>query len=229
MNAPAKKEKQEGVLDASTRSSFGKGAARALRREGKTPAIIYTNDGNPINIALQTRELSREYMRGRFRSRVIDINLDGKTMQALPKDLQFDPVSDAIEHVDLIKVEKDSILRVQVPVVFKGMEKCVGIKRGGVLNVVRHEVELLCAPKSIPKSIEINIQKVDIGESIHIEDINLPNDVKPSIDRNFTIATIAGRRKEEPTAAEAAAAGEAGAEEGAAASEEDKPKEEAKK
>lgn len=227
MNAPVKKEKQLGILDATTRDKFGKGATRALRREGKTPAIIYTNDGTPMNIALSTRELSREYMRGRFRSRVIDITLDGKTMQALPKDLQFDPVSDAIEHLDLIKVEKDSILRVQVPVVFRGIEKCVGIKRGGVLNIVRHEVELLCSPTSIPEKIEINIQKTDIGESIHIEDINLPADVKPSIDRNFTIATIAGRRKDEETTTattEEGAAAEEGASEG-----DDKAKEEAKK
>jgi large subunit ribosomal protein L25 len=129
-------------------------------------------------------------------------------VQALPKDLQFNPVTDMIEHVDFIKVEKGVNLRVKVPVKISGQERSIGIKRGGVLNIVRHEIEFWCEFDSIPTHIEINIQSLDIARSLHINDIELPKGVTPTIKRNFTIATIAGRGKadEEPAATAAAPA-----------------------
>jgi len=209
------------TLNASLRDRAGKGSARALRREGKVPGIVYSHGKEAMSIALSAKEVVLEYQRGRFRSRLIDIKLDGKTVQALPKDLQFHPVSDQIEHVDFIKVEAGVPVRVQVPVKFLGTDKSVGIKRGGVLNIVRHEIEFTCAPEAIPTHIEVNVQDMDIGDSLHINDIKLPSGVMPVIKRNFTVATVAGRKAEEevaPTAAAAtAAAGAAAPAAGAAA------------
>ena len=238
MNAPAPKEKkQTGILEASSRDGSGKGVARALRREGKIPGVLYGKGQTPVSIALSLKEVAMEYARGRFRSRLIDIRLDNKTVKALPKDLQFNPVTDVIEHVDFIKIEPGSILRVMVPVHFIGQDKSVGIKRGGVLNIVRHEIEFSCAPEAIPTHIEINVQTLDIGSSVHVNDLTLPKDVTPVIKRNFTIATIAGRRSEEEeakpaadaTAAAAPAAGAAAAPAAAAGAKKDEPKKDEKK
>ncbi len=207
MPAPEKKvPKETGILEANTREGAGKGVARALRREGKIPGILYGKGQTPISIALSLKEVTMEFQRGRFRSRLIDIKLDGKKVQALPKDLQFHPVTDVIEHVDFIKVEAGMSLRVMVPVKFFGQDKSVGLKRGGVLNIVRHEIEFLCAPDAIPTHFDINVQALDIGSSVHIKDLELPKGVTPVIKRNFTIATIAGRREEEEKAVEATAA-----------------------
>ncbi len=217
----AKKTKDLSTLVASSRDAHGKGSSRALRREGKIPAILYGKGQQPISIALYLKEVTMAYTAGRFRSKLISIKIDEKTtVKALPKDLQFNPVTDVIEHVDFIKVEAGIQLRVMVPVKFSGQDKAMGLKRGGVLNIVRHEIEFFCAPDSIPTHIEINIQALDIGASIHIKDIELPKGVTPSIKRNFTIATIAGRRKEEEEAKPAegaAAAAPAAAKAGAAA------------
>lgn len=227
------KTKTAGKLSAEIRERAGKGAARSLRREGKVPGILYGKGQTPTAIALKLNEVALEYARGRFRSRLIDIAIDGgKTVRALPKDVQFHPVSDQIEHVDFIKVEAGMQLHVMVPVHFAGQEKSVGLKRGGVLNIVRHEIEFICAPEAIPTHIDINIQALDIGDSVHIQDVALPKDVTPAIKRNFTIATIAGRRAEEeeaPKPAEAAAATPAAGAAAPAADAAGAKKEEAKK
>ncbi len=202
------------TLNANVREGQGKGVARALRREGKIPAVIYSKGQAPMSIALGLKDVTLEYTRGRFRSRLIDIKLDGnKIVKALPKDLQFHPVSDVIEHVDFIRVEPGVALRVMVPVKFAGQEKSIGLKRGGVLNIVRHEIEFACSPEAIPTHIEINIQDLDIGGNVHIKNVDLPKGVVPVIKRNFTIATIAGRRaeEEEKPATAAAATGDAAA------------------
>jgi large subunit ribosomal protein L25 len=203
------------TLTATTRDRAGKGSARSLRREGKVPGIIYGKGSAPMSIALSMKEVVLEYQKGRFRSRLVDISIDGKTVQTLPKDLQFHPVSDLIEHVDFIKVEKGVLLTVQIPVRFIGQDKSPGLKRGGVLNIVRHEIDFTCAPESIPTHIEVNVSEMDIGDSTHINDIKLPSGVEPVIKRNFTVATVAGRKAEEevvtPTAADAAAAAAAAA------------------
>ena len=220
------------ILNATLRESAGKGSSRALRREGKCPAIVYNNKNEPLSIALVAKEVQLEYQRGRFRSSLVDLKIDGKTVQALPKDMQFHPVTDAIEHVDFLRIEPGVEIRVQVPVKFKGQEKAVGLKRGGVLNIVRHEIEFSCKPDSIPTHIEINVQQLDIGDSVHVEDITLPAGITPTIKRNFTIATIAGRSAKEddvtkPVTADAAAAAPAAGE--AAAPAADAKKEEPKK
>ncbi len=190
--ATAKTAKKTG-LTAFARDKAGKGAARSLRREGKVPAIVYSHGSKPLSIALKDNELRQEYLRGRFRSRLIDITLDGKIIKALPKEVQFHPVSDQIEHVDFIKIEAGVAIRVQIPVKFVGQEKSAGIKRGGVLNIVRHEIEFICDPASIPVHIEVNVEAMDIGNSIHINDITLPKGIESVLKRNFTVATVAGR------------------------------------
>lgn len=215
-------KKTAAVLTASVRNDHGKGVARALRREGKIPGVLYGKGQTPVSISLSLKEVALEYARGRFRSRLLEIKLDNnQTVKALPKDLQFHPVTDVIEHVDFIKVEPGMSLRVMVPVKFSGQEKSVGLKRGGVLNIVRHEIEFHCAPEAIPTHIEVNVQALDIGSSVHINDLTLPKDVVPVIKRNFTVATVAGRRAEEeevkPAADATAAAGAAAPAAGAAA------------
>ncbi len=197
------------TLSAEPREKSGKGVARGLRREGKVPAVLYGKGHEPMSLALSENEVTLQYRKGRFRSRIVNLDLNGQTIKALPHDVQFHPVTDVIEHVDFIKVDAGTTIRVMVPVKFRNNEKSVGLKRGGVLNVVRHEVELNCRPESIPASIEINVQEMDIGDSVHINSVQLPEGVTPVIKRNFTIATIAGRSAkadEEPTGAPAAAA-----------------------
>lgn len=204
-------------LDVEKREGKGKGSARALRREGKTPAIIYGGKGEEEKIAIETRALNIELNKGSFNSKLIELKVGDKTINALSRDIQFHPVTDQPEHADFLRVEKDSKINVWVKVEFKGRERCPGIKRGGILNVVRHEIEFYCTPTTIPESIMSNISELHIGDSVHIEDIELPEGVNPVIsDRNFTIATIAGRAKEEEVIAAPAAEGEEGAtEEGA--------------
>ncbi|MGE0754129.1 MAG: 50S ribosomal protein L25/general stress protein Ctc, partial [Alphaproteobacteria bacterium] len=180
-----------------------------------------------VAVADGNNDLQLEYQRGRFHSRIVELTLDGKTIKTLPQDMQFHPVSDQIEHVDFLRVEDGMQLRVYVPVVFHGVEKSVGVKRGGVLNVVRREIEFTCTVSSIPTHIDVNISELDIGQSLHINDITLPEGVKPTIKRNFTVATVAGRGKSmedpvETTAAATPAEGAAPAEGTAAAAGEKK-------
>lgn len=195
------------VLAATSREGQGKGASRALRRTGQVPAIVYGHNQQPTKIALPLKEITLEFRKGSFFNKIIDISLDGKQFHALPRDVQMHPVTDVIEHADFQRVEKDSLIHVFVPVKVLNADKSVGLKRGGVLNLVRHEVELLCTPETIPSAIEVDVLSVDIGHSIHISDIKLPGDVKTAIKgRNFTVVTIAGRSKDEEERPGAAAA-----------------------
>lgn len=202
------------VLPAALRDQSGKGISRSLRREGKIPGVLYGKGQEGTRISLPLKEVAIEYSKGRFKSRLVELKFADKVVKALPKDLQFNPVTDMIEHVDFIKVEAGVPISVKIPVKISGQERSIGLKRGGVFNIVRHEIEFLCDPDSIPPHIEISIQAVDIGHSVHINDIELPKGITPAIKRNFTIVTIAGRGKAEeeaPTAAAAVAAAPAAA------------------
>lgn len=206
------------VFEATAREGQGKGAARAMRRTGNVPAIVYGHNQQPVKISLPLKELTLQYRKGAFFNKIVDIKLDGKQFHALPRDVQMHPVTDVIEHADFQRVEKDSIIHVFVPVKVLNTEKSIGLKRGGVLNIVRHEIELVCKPDAIPPAIEVDVLNVDIGHSVHINSITLPEGTATAIKgRNFTIVTVAGRSKEEeevrPTAAaaEGAAAPAAGA------------------
>lgn len=192
---------------AESRERTGKGGARALRRDGKVPAIVYAKGEQPINLAVSEKELTLAYHKGSFFSKIVSIEASGKTFQALPKDLQLHPVTDRIEHVDFLKVDDNSEILVLVPVRFINQDRCIGLKRGGVLNIVRHELELVCKPGNIPQSITIDIAESNIGDSIHISHVPLPEGVKSAITgRDFTIATIAGRSSKDDSETAAPAA-----------------------
>lgn len=179
-------------LKASVRERVGKGAARAVRREGKVPAVIYGDNKAPVTISLDFNEILKELNSGHFLSTVYDIEVDGNTSQVLARDCQVDPLKDLPVHVDFLRVGKGTVVSVQVPVNFINEEEAPGLKEGGVLNVVRHELELTCSPAKIPDEIEIDLSGLTIGDSIHISSVTLPEGVTSTItDRDFTIATIA--------------------------------------
>jgi large subunit ribosomal protein L25 len=201
-------------IKAKARPRAGKGAARQARREGNVPAVIYGDGKPPETIALDYYDLLRQLIKGHFTSTVFDVSVEGKKTRVLPRDLQFEPVNDKPIHVDFLRIGKDGIIRVAVPVRFINQGLSPGLKRGGVLNIVRHEVEVYTPYDRIPLFFEVNLEGLDIGRSIHISAVKLPDGVKPVIqDRDFTVATIAGAKKEEEEtpAAAAAAAGAEGA------------------
>ncbi|MAN62402.1 MAG: 50S ribosomal protein L25/general stress protein Ctc [Parvibaculum sp.] len=179
-------------LTAQARDRAGKGVARALRREGRVPAVVYGDKKSPDLISLSHNEVTKLWNRGTFMSSLLDLEVDGKTQRVIPRDVQLDPVKDFVTHVDFLRLGKGATIAVEVPVNFVNDEESPGIKRGGILNIVRHEVELNCPAESIPESIEVDLTGTDIGDSIHISAITLPDGVTPAItDRDFTVATIA--------------------------------------
>lgn len=192
------------TLDAQVREKTGRGEARALRRAGRVPAVLYSKKVQPVSLSIAENELLKEYYKGAFTSKLIELKTGKESFHALARDIQTHPVSDKIEHLDLLAVEKDSKIEVEVPVRVLNAERSIGLKRGGALNVVRHTVGLICSPDNIPTKIEVDILKAHIGDSIHISQISLPEGVTPAIqDRDFTVVTIAGRIKAEDKAADA--------------------------
>ncbi len=180
------------VLKVVKRESAGKGAARAVRREGLVPGVIYGDKKAPISIAISPRDLNKEIHKAGLWVRQFDLDLDGKKVHAMCHAIQFHPVTDVPLHVDFLRISKNSEVTVEVPVKFLNEEKCPGIKRGGVLNIVRRELELVCKASAIPEEIDIDLLKAEIGDSIKISSVKLPAGVVPTIkDRDFTIATIA--------------------------------------
>jgi large subunit ribosomal protein L25 len=199
-------------LKAEAREQVGKGSARAVRREGKVPAVIYGDKQPPLAIALSYKDIYYKIHGGGFFTTVASIDVGGKKIQVLPKDYQLDPVSDNPVHVDFLRVGKDTEVNVEVPVHFINEDKSPGIKRGGTLNIVRHEIEFHCPVNAIPEFIEVDLEGTEIGDSIHISAIKLPEGVRPSIqERDFTIATIAGHGGAQETDEEAAPAAPAAA------------------
>ncbi|PZO82175.1 MAG: 50S ribosomal protein L25 [Mesorhizobium amorphae] len=191
-------------LKAEARDRVGKGSARAIRRDGKVPAVIYGEKQAPVSITLPYKEIFYKIHGGGFMTTVATIDVGGQKIRVLPKDYQLDPVSDKPMHVDFLRIGRNSEVKVNVPVHFINEEDSPGIKRGGVLNIVRHDVELQCPADAIPEAITFDLAGLEIGDSIHISAITLPKGVTPVIsDRDFTVATIASS-----SAARAEAAGE---------------------
>ena len=179
------------TLAAETRGQVGKGASRSLRREGRVPAVIYGNKQDPASIHIEEKALMRALMTGHFMNSVVMIEIDGKPVRTLPKDVAFDAVSDRPVHADFLRISEHATVHVNVPVHFTDEELSKGIKRGGVLNVVRHELELICDAADIPDEIKISLKGTDVGDSIHISQVKLPKGVTSAIDdRDFTIATL---------------------------------------
>lgn len=179
------------TLEAQARDRGGKGASRAVRREGRVPAVIYGNKEAAISIHVEEKRLVRLLETGHFMNTVVEVSVDGKAYRTLPRDVQFHPVNDRPLHVDFLRVAADTLIAVNVPVRFINEEASPGLKRGGVLNVVRHEVEVKCPADAIPDDIVVDVTGFDVGESIHISIVKLPAKVSTVIDRDFTIATIA--------------------------------------
>jgi large subunit ribosomal protein L25 len=202
-------------LKAQARTGVGKGAARALRRQGLVPAVIYGDKKDPLPIAINYNDANRRIYAGGFLSHIITLDVDGEKHRVIPRDYQLDPVKDFPIHVDFLRVGAGTRLHVEVHVHFINEEAAPGLKRGGVLNIVRHTIELSCPPDSIPEEIVVDLTGREIGDSIHISHVTLPEGVTPVVhERDFTIATLvapSGLRSEEAEAAPAAE-GEAAAE-----------------
>jgi large subunit ribosomal protein L25 len=224
-------------LKAWPRARTGRGGAREVRRADRIPGILYGDTEAPQPIALDYRAISQQLHTGHFQSTIFTLDVDGKKLRVIPREVQLDPVRDFPIHVDFMLVGKDALVTVAVPVRFLNEGASPGLKRGGVLNVVRHEIEVRCPADAIPDHFEFDLTGLEIGDSLHISVISLPDRVRPTItERDFTVATIVGRAAEEPGAPTAAA--ELGAAEAAAAapaegaeekSAEKKPAEEKKK
>ena len=201
-------------LAASVRERAGKGASRAVRLTGRVPAVIYGNKSSPTTIHVPEKELTRLLHTGHFMNSVVELELDGVIERTLPRDVQFNPVSDRPIHVDFLRLAAGATIEVAVPVHFVDEDKSPGMKRGGTLNVVRHEIELSCPADAIPDQIDISLAGLDIGDSVHISAIKLPDGVTSVItDRDFTIVSLvapsalqsADAAADEATAAAAAA------------------------
>ncbi|MGO4198467.1 50S ribosomal protein L25/general stress protein Ctc [Rhizobium sp. YAF28] len=178
-------------LKAEARERVGKGSARELRRNGFIPAVIYGDKQAPVSIAINTNEVTKRIHAGGFMTTVATIDVDGKKYKVLPKDYQLDPVRDFTMHVDFLRVSGNTQVTVEIPVHFVNEDKSPGLKVGGVLNIVRHEVEVHCPADAIPEFFTVDLSGHKIGDSIHISEVTLPKGVTPVItDRDFTIATI---------------------------------------
>ena len=179
------------TLSAETRNGAGKGASRELRRQNRVPAVIYGNKQEPELIHVEEKALIKLLMTGHFSNSVVEIELGGKKQITIPKDVAFHPVSDRPLHVDFLRIVKGAKVDVEVPVMFVNEGASPGLKRGGVLNIVRHELELICENDKIPDDIQIDVSGFDIGDSIHISNVKLPTGSESKItDRDFTSATI---------------------------------------
>ncbi|MHC5307873.1 50S ribosomal protein L25/general stress protein Ctc [Bartonella sp. LJL80] len=202
------------TLKAEARERVGKGSSRELRRNGLIPAVIYGDKQSPIAIAVPYKEVYYKIHGGGFRTTVATIEVGNEKIQVLPKDYQLDPVRDFPMHVDFLRVSAKSVVHVNIPVHFLNEEAAPGIKRGGVLNIVRHEVEFTAPANAIPDAIEVDLTGYEVGDSIHISAVKLPKGVTPVIqDRDFTIATVAApaalRSEDEEATAEGSAEAEA--------------------
>ena len=180
------------LLEAEARNRAGKGAARAVRREGRVPAVIYGDKKDPQLISLNYRDTWKHVQTGRFLATLVDVSVDGESVRAIPRDVQFDPVRDFLMHIDFLRLGKGARIAVSVQCNFINEEESPGIKRGGVLNVVRYEIEVYCPADAIPEEFTVDLTGLDIGDGVHISAIDLPEGIEPTIsDRDFTVCTIA--------------------------------------
>jgi large subunit ribosomal protein L25 len=209
------------TLPAEARDRAGKGASRALRREGRVPAVVYGEKKEPLSIHVEEKQLTRMLHTGHFMNSVVMIDFEGKPQRTLPKAVDFHPVTSRPIHVDFLRIGEHTKVTVGVPVRFDNEEGSPGLKRGGVLNVVQHELELVCDAAHIPNEIHIDLTGLEIGDTVHISQVTLPEGVTPHNDEeDFTVATIvapsAMKAEEEEEAAAATEEGElAEGEEGA--------------
>ncbi|WP_420382618.1 50S ribosomal protein L25/general stress protein Ctc [Novosphingobium sp.] len=194
-------------LSAEAREQVGKGASRVLRRAGRTPAVVYGDKQTPVSIHLEEKALRKALSTGHFLNSIVELTIDGGTViRTLPKDVAFHPVSDRPVHVDFLRVSATHAVHVKVPVVFINEDAAPGIKKGGVLNIVAHELELVSIPEAIPNDITVDLTGLEIGDSIHLADLTLPEGVKViTHEADATIATIVLPSEPEPVEGDEAA------------------------
>jgi len=204
------------TLPAEARDRAGKGASRALRREGRVPAVVYGEKKEPLSIHVEEKLLSKMLSTGHFMNSVVMIDLSGKPHRTLPKAIDFHPVTSRPVHVDFLRIGEHTKVTVAVPVRFDNEEASPGLKRGGVLNVVQHELQIVCDAAHIPEEIHIALDGLEIGDSIHISEVKLPNGVNAANqDEDFTVATIVAPSAMKAEEEVAAPAGEVATVEGA--------------
>ncbi|MBL8543456.1 MAG: 50S ribosomal protein L25/general stress protein Ctc [Hyphomonadaceae bacterium] len=193
------------VLNVEKRERTGTGGARATRNSGLIPGVLYGGPRGAVPIEVAKADVLQALRSGKFLSHMIELNHQGERQPVIPRDIQFHPVTDQPIHIDLYRVEENSEIDIDVVVHFKNHEASPGLKRGGALNIVRHTVKLRCKANKIPEEIVVDLTGKDIGDSIHISSVSLPDGARPVIrDRDFTIATVAGRKAEAEPAAAAA-------------------------
>lgn len=206
------------VLNVEKRDRVGTGGARATRKAGLIPGVLYGGPRGAVAIEIKAKDVETALRSGKFVSRMVELNHQGEKQPVIPRAIQFHPVTEEPIHIDLYRIEENSEIAVDVVVRFKNHADSPGLKRGGVLNIVRHTIKLKCKANKIPEAIEVDLAGAEIGDSIHISQIPLPEGARPVIrDRDFTVATIAGRKaetEETTTTAAAPAEGEEAAAEG---------------
>ncbi|MGV1014499.1 MAG: 50S ribosomal protein L25/general stress protein Ctc, partial [Methyloceanibacter sp.] len=186
-------------LKARARQRTGKGGARAIRREGHVPGTVYGDKQEPQSIAVDYGVITQQIHTGHFQSTIYMLDIEGTKIRVIPRGVQLDPVRDFPIHVDFLRLAKDALVTVDVPVRFLNEAASPGLKRGGVLNIVRHDIPVRCPADAIPDHFEVDLTGLEIGDSVHISAIVLPEGVRPTItERDFTVATIVGRAAEEP-------------------------------
>jgi large subunit ribosomal protein L25 len=196
-------------LKATARPSVGKGAARAERRAGRVPGVIYGNNQPPLPISIEDRELRQRIQAGRFLTTLLDIDLEGKKHRVIPRDFHLDPVRDFPIHVDFMRLGEGATIRISVPLHVERADASPGVKRGGTVNIVTHTIDLECAVENIPQYLEADVGGLEIGHSLHLSDIKLPDGVKALTREDATLVTIvppSGYAEEQRAAAAAAAA-----------------------
>lgn len=192
-------------IEASARAQVGKGAARAVRRQGKTPAVIYGGGAAPEAIALDANKTRQLIFGGHFLTTIFEISVAGKKQRVIPRDYQLDPVKDFPIHVDFLRVAKGQTVTVQVPVHVVGQEQSPGVKSGGLVQIVEHSLEVTVEPDAIPESIDVSVAGLNVGDSIHADAIKLPAGAKLSVGADATIVSITPPTVEAEPAADAAA------------------------
>jgi len=183
------------ALSAAKRERAGKGVARTLRREAKIPGVIYGDHKEAVSISLPVKDITLEYHKGHMFTNLCDLEVDGQKQLVLVRDIQLDPVTDRILHADFLRVSPKTTITVHVPVHFTNEDICPGLKEGGTLNIVRHDLEMICLATNIPESIEVDLTAFKIGDSVKLSDAKLPSGAKSPSTRDITIATIAAPRK----------------------------------
>src|SRR6266849_5303434 len=207
-------------LKATVRPRAGKGAARAVRREGRVPGVIYGGNEPPLTISLDDAELRQRIFAGRFLTSIYDVDVDGTRHRVIPRDFQLDPVRDHPVHVDFMRLTEGATIRVRIPIRVVKSDQSPGVKRGGAVNIVTHTLDVRCPADAIPEAFEVDVSGLEINHSRHLSDITLPANVRPLVQGDATLVTIvppSGYAEEMKAAAEAAAVAAAAAAAAAAA------------